>query len=370
MCNILVLKPGQMIPQEDFWNMCYNNWHSYGLITRVDGKLDVQKHVPESGEIDPQVLWDLVKRDIQFERILHVRHNTAGATSLENCHPIPIYFDPKTGKQIEFMHNGTLYQYKSKKYTTDGKVEDDPDGPSDTANFATQIIQPLVAGSNFGTGRGDIQHEFFKRVIREFWPSTGNRGILIANDQAPFLFGDWKKTKAEDGSEVITANTDYFSTVSRGPEYARREAFRKQAEEQRRRESLSSPSSNESLVPVTRVDEFNFSGPKTDFELPTSIKNIFDDWNVWSREGSAALGCLTKDELGELYLDKETTLHLMDWVFTDYYNLYEEFVELEEDKEKATKHIATMAEELKELRSYVSDLRKQGLLPEQQKDAA
>jgi hypothetical protein len=355
MCNILLLKPGQMIPQEDFWNMCYNNWHSYGLITKVDGKLDVQKHVPESGEIDPQVLWDLVKRDIEYERILHVRHNTAGATNIENCHPLPIYYDPKTGKQIEFMHNGTLYQYKSQKLSSTGALVDDPDGPSDTANFATQIIQPLVAGSNFGTGKGDIHNDFFKKIIREFWPSTGNRGILIANDQASFLFGDWKKTKAEDGSDVITANTEYFASVVRGPEHTRREAVKKEAEEKRRRENPGSSTP----VGVTRVDLFNFKGQTTPFELPSSVKHIFDDWNVWSREGSAALGCLTKDELAELYLDKDTTLHLMDWVFTDYYNLYEEFLEIEEDKEKATKYIATMAEELKELREYVKSLKEE-----------
>lgn len=345
MCNILILKPGQMIPQEDFWNMCYNNWHSYGLVTKVDGKLDVKKKVPKSGEIDPQELWDLCQADIQYERIVHVRHTTAGTTTLDNCHPFDLYYDQASGKHVMFAHNGTLYQYKSKKYDEKGIAVDDDTGPSDTQNFATKILQPLLAGWNGGTGKADIHNEMFKRIVREFWPATSNRGIIIANDQASFIFGDWKKMKIEDGSEVITANEEYFSTVKRGPEYSRREAARRKAAEDRNK---CTTNSSNSMIPVTNVDSFHFGVMKEHFKLTSSLTKIFDDYNVWQRPGSAALAAATRDELLELYEDKAVCIALMDHIFTDYYKMYEELLGEEEDHQRASKMIAVLKRKLEE----------------------
>ena len=351
MCNILYLKPGQMIPQEDFWNMCYNNWHSYGLVTKIDGKLDVKKKVPESGEIDPQEVWDLVKADVQFERFLHVRHNTAGATTLENAHPIPIYYDQASGKHIEFMHNGTLYQYKSKKKNEYGADVDDDSGPSDTMNFATQVLQPLIAGSNFGTGRGDIHHPFFKTIVSSFWPGASNRGLLIASDQAPLLWGDWKKIKADNDTDVATANTDYFLTVSRGPEFTRREAARKKAAQNSVQKVISS-----SYRRIDDVDTFQFGPQKKPYALPTTLKNIMTDWNIWTREGLASLACATKDELLDLHGDKSACVQTMDWAFIECYNMYEEILDLEEKHQKATLRIADLVNEIRELRKNMPDV--------------
>lgn len=78
MCSIIYLKPNAMIPYEMLENAVYNNWHSYGLVTKVDGKLDIKKKVPESGEVDPKEVFKLLQDDIEYERFLHLRHNTAG----------------------------------------------------------------------------------------------------------------------------------------------------------------------------------------------------------------------------------------------------------------------------------------------------
>ena len=152
MCNILLLKPGQMPYKEEFINMCYNNWHSYGLVVKVDGKLDIKRHVPES-EIDPLELWNLIEKDRQYERLVHVRHTTAGATNLDNCQPFDVFYQEHKGKNptnIVFAHNGTLYDYKSKKWDDKGIQMDDPDGPSDTKNFVDQVLIPFITASDFG----------------------------------------------------------------------------------------------------------------------------------------------------------------------------------------------------------------------------
>lgn len=101
MCVIVVLSKNQMIPYSMLENACYNNWHSFGLVTKVDGKLDIKRSVPKSGEVDPKTVYKLLEDDIGYERFLHLRHNTAGATNEANCHPFDVYYDPKSGRQVD-----------------------------------------------------------------------------------------------------------------------------------------------------------------------------------------------------------------------------------------------------------------------------
>ncbi len=345
MCNILILKPGEMPNKTEFETMCHNNWHSFGLVTKIDGKLDIIKEAPESGEIDAGAIWKLLERDKQYERYLHVRHNTAGATTLENTHPFDVFFSDN--KHIVFMHNGTLYPFKSKKQSMNGVLIDDDDGPSDSFNFAKDVLTELVAGTNFGTGKGDIHHPMFKKILEQFWLAN-NRGILISNDQAPLLLGDWKDYKPKDTDFVIkSANLEYFQNVTRGPEFSRREAAKKKKEEA---ENKTKSNKTPMIVPLSN---FRFEAKHKFFQLKDSIVNILNDWNVYDRTGAVSLGFATRDELEELYASKSDCIAVMDWVFTDYANLYEEFMELEDDKDAATKKIATIMSELKELRAHV-----------------
>lgn len=355
MCNILYLKSGQMPDRREFKNMCHNNWHSYGLVTKIDGKLSIIKKVPEGGEIDDQEIWDLLVRDKDYERFLHVRHNTAGLTNLENAHPIPIYFEPSTGKHVEFMHNGTMYQYKSKKLSPTGTSIDDDDGPSDTKNYADQVLTPTIAGCNFGTGKADLWHPMIRKILNQFWP-TSNRGVLISGDQAPLLFGDWKEYKVKDsfGKEdiILSANIDYFPSVTRGPEFDRRKE-----EEQKilaaAKGTKKEVGGEQKYAVVTPLSKFQFGLKHGFFSLKDSLVNVLSDWNVYDRSGATRLGFATKPELEELYQSKSDCITVMDWVFTDYAKLYEEMMELEEDKDICTKMIATMKGELTDLRNLV-----------------
>lgn len=371
MCNILWLKAGQMpLNKDEFWNMCYNNWHSYGISVVVDGRLDTKRVVPTSGEIDPQEVWDTILRDRQYERFLHVRHTTAGLTNVENCHPFDVFYQERKGehpRDVKFMHNGTLYEYKSKKLSDTGSshLVDDDSGPSDTQNYVNRVLIPYLTSIDVGNGKGDISSPLVRDLLRKFWPLTGNRGLLYSGDQEPVLLGDWKKMKASDGSDIISANDDYFDKVTRGPEKERREAAEAERKKTITATSVSSFRTSAAgvpvnipadIVPFTRFD-FSFKDRRSGlYDLKTSFAHILGDWNVWDRGTAVALGAATVDELTELYdKDKKGTIQLMDWIFADYAQMYDEYNEINDKHKKATDRIATIQGELNELRKFCTD---------------
>lgn len=356
MCNILVLPRDTMPVKSQFWNMCYNNWHSYGLVTMIDNKLDIVKKVPESGEIDPEEIWKLLEKDIEFPRILHVRHNTAGATTLDNCHPFDVFYQNRADgseKHVLFMHNGTMYEYKSKKQQGNQMVDDDS-GPSDTQNFVNRVLIPYTSACDFGNGRGDIQNGAYKGLVRKFFPMN-NRGIVIANDQEPLILGDWKKIKAEDGTEILSANDDYFKEVIRGPEKTRRDEIAKKAKEADSKKSVVpfQGSNNRTVVPLS---EFDFKKQHGVYELKESLVNILDDWDIWNRDTAVALGAATREELFDLTKMKESDLvMLLDWIFSDYASTYADLLDAEDRHHKASKRIGELVEELKDARRALQE---------------
>ena len=363
MCVILVLEAHVMPPKEALWNAVYNNWHSYGLITKGKSPADfsVTKVCPEH-EVDPQEVWDILYENIVLQRILHLRHNTAGATSDENTHPFKV-FESKDD-EVWFMHNGTLYEYKSRKMVPSKyqpgnfTSEDDPDGPSDTKNFVDQVLTPYMSCLIDKDGKlGTLSNPILDRTIRKHWPTTGdNRGILVSKTQDFYKIGNWCTMKLDDGKEFLSSNDTYYDKVVRGPEKVRRELRVKELEAQamaaRQKESGQKPERFQGTVPITALSELDLSGGLGAFELSSSVKGILNDYNVWDRESAAeSLGALTKQELEDIYSEKKDCVLLMDWVFSDYESLYAEYTELEGKLQRAQKHIETMSNELRVARS-------------------
>lgn len=345
MCKIIVLEPGVMPTVEQLENATYNNWHSFGLVTKVItegvGRLDIKRKVPASGEVDPKEVWDLLMKDIQYKRFLHLRHNTAGATNLENTHPFDLYYDEKTGRQVVWMHNGTMYQYVSKKKSATGTEVDDPDGPSDTKNFTDRVLIPLLTTMNHGNGYGDISNDFFQLTLDKFWNGS-NRGLLISSDQKEVLIDKWVKKVGRDGKEYFASNDEYFTEVKRGPEYTRRRLREEEAK------ATAAPAGKSVITTRQVVKLSSFQKERHAFyNLSSSLCNISRDWDVYDRSGAVSLGYASRPELEELYNHKGDCLTVMDFVFTDYAMLYKEFQELEEKLKKAQKHIAAMADEIK-----------------------
>lgn len=367
MCVILILRPGQMPPLEMLENAVYNNWHSYGLVTQYNGMLDIKRVVPESGEVSPEEVWNALSADKAYERILHLRHNTAGATSLENCHPFDVYFggkNKKPNRQVVFMHNGTMHSYKSKMKNQYGHDVDDPDGPSDTKNFVDQVLTPLMAGTDFGNGRGDIESDMIKKILSSLWPGGDNRGILISNDQDPLLLGQWETIKpvfSDPKTHFVASNNTYFDRVIRGPEHTRRLA---RQEEERKKEAQQKKTTSTSLkTGVAALKDFQFERP-LELRSTKPVSSILTDWRFYDREITTRIGFASHAELKEMIEEgskspegRDDILQICEWVFTDYAQLYEEYKKLEEDFEglkekhkKSTDHIARLATEVQNLK--------------------
>lgn len=360
MCNISIFKAGQLPNKQKFYNSVYNNWHSYGMVTKIGNKLDIKKKVPENGEVDPDEVWKLLEDDLEYTRFLHLRHNTAGLTDLSNCHPFDVYYDPKSGRQVVAMHNGTLYEYKSKQ-TVNGITKDDDTGPSDTKNFVDLVLTPYLSAMDFGNGRGDIESVYFKTLMKKFWPTTSNRLLLISSDQHPLLVGDWKKV-THDGfeggkpcrTEFDSSNDDYFDKVSRGPEFERRvrreneerEARRGEEEAARQRSGVQGVQN----VAVASLRNNPAWTPHTFYGLKESLVNIFGDYSVYDRPSATYLGYASQEEINQVAADPKVSAPLMDWVFTDYAKLYKEFEELEKKHEKASRKIESLVLEMKALK--------------------
>lgn len=355
MCNILILEPGQSLDKDKFYNMVYNNWHSWGLVTKVGDRLDIKRNVPESGENDPEEIWNAVEKDKDFLRFLHVRHTTAGKTDLENCHPFDVYYDPKSGRQVLFMHNGTLHTFKSMKPGPHANttVQDD-DGPSDTKNFVDEILIPYVAQADYGNGRGDISSKAVKMLLSRFWTGQ-NRGLLISSD-APFTLlqrSEWKEIPAEDGTTTIwSANDLYFDKVIRGPEFTRREA---EKERLRLEEASKNVSEREAqtkalttIPALTQLSDVNVRTKHPFFGLTEKISDILNDWDFYGddRNGRATLGMATDAELATLYEDRDICIWLMSYMFGDYATLVDELKDIQDKKSKAELVIAALKKQI------------------------
>lgn len=344
MCGIIELNPNQSIEKEKLFNLVYNNWHSFGLVLKdANGKVEVIRQVPQK-ENDPNEIWELLQDNKDLYRLLHVRHNTAGATTMENCHPFDVLSTRK--RQVLFMHNGTMHEYVSKRYFN-GKAEDDPDGPSDSLNFVDQILRPSVM-ADFGTGVGDIQNPFFIRMLTKFWPH-GNRGILLSSGDAESVkIGDWKFL-GEGDNRIVVSNLDYFDRVTRGPEFERRKAAEEVARAKERLEKGESSSGPKKFL--TSLRDFNFEEVHGFFKLHESPCKILSDWEVYNRESAVNVGNFSKQELAQIVNEApEEAVYLMEWIFSDYLNLYKENLKNEEKVQKATQRIAGMVEELKKQR--------------------
>ncbi len=348
MCVIISFQPHQMISKAELQTACFNNWHSFGLVTRIDNKLDIKRVLPKSGEVDPNQVFQMLEKDIQFERHLHLRHNTAGATTLENTHPFDVFYDPTTGEQLVFMHNGTLYDYKSKKLNEYNVAIDDDSGPSDTKNFVDEVLVPYCQ-VDYGTGKGDVTNKNFVRLIRKFWPLTSNRGVLISATKGPLFLGEWK-THESEGTKLKVSNDDYFKTVQRGPEAARRfqaaEAAKKAAESKGAKPKVATKTMS-SVVEVARLQDHQANRQVFTLELSESLKNITNDWDVWSPEGLRALAYATKAEFEELYSSKHDTVMILDLLAVEFEKQMQANEKMGEKLKKAELRIERMANELR-----------------------
>lgn len=304
MCQVFWLAPNVMPKKEDFYNCVYNNWHGYGLVTKVGKKLDIKRAVP--AENDPAELWGMLEENLEYERFLHLRHATAGDLSLINAHPFDVISSSKG--DVVFMHNGSLSGQDPK--TMAAISADDPRKKwSDTKYWVETFLTPYLASLK----TVDIHDANLKMIIGTFWQQN-NRGILISSHQKPATLGTWVTMKGEDEKVYFAANDTYFRDVIRGPEKDRREKIKSEA---RQREVA-----NGNVIPFG--DGKNLQGKLRSehftkvFGVTQQFKDIINDPALYEDSNLEFLCNLTPMEVAYMFDKLDANEEKDSWHFIGY----------------------------------------------------
>lgn len=344
MCNILALSPGVMLPFDKFENMVNNNPHGFGLILKdpKHKRLEVIRRCNVKGN-DPKEIFDLIDDNKDIERYLHVRWRTDGPIDIDNTHPFPAYASDK--RQVYFMHNGILHDYKPKCKTTTYEngvavVSEAEEGTSDSKKFNDEFLAPYLLRHVGENGPADISDPVFQGIVQKFWGHGDSKGLLVSNDQDFVLINrkSWKELDFGKG-KFWSSNDTYFNTLSRGPVFE--EQKKKREEEAKKREGrFQNRGANDSGA-ITDLKNVNLKPRAT---LTEDLSRIFEDYDIWTEEGMASLNNLTNLELDHLVKHSpEEAVNLL-LTLTGYYSdLHEKHTRavryLKEVKEKGSSKV-------------------------------
>lgn len=366
MCVVFHFTPGSMIPKEQFFNAVYNNPDGWGLILKDGNKqLQVLRDCPEGGN-DPEVLWQLIEKNKDIDRALHIRHATKGGTNLENCHPFEAYISDT--RQVYFMHNGTLSSYGT-GYTSYGsnygRVTSTPErsGKSDSLDFCEKVLQPalqFVVGEN---GRADYHNDMFKKLILEKNWSHGSKGLLFSNDMEPLYHGaGWEEYSKDDEYPVFVSNKDYFKEVKRGPffekkkaEEARFQEAQRQAEAKERAKNspLTSSTSGTSGAGSNHSDVMIFSEERLlkSVAIVRAMGGMFLDADLNTLSGCAKLAGVDLFEWEELLKVEENyyIATVISQICDQLHQANLKNIELEEDNKRYQASLKTLNLKVKEM---------------------
>lgn len=345
MCKIMIFPVGVNPEWEKFQNAVWNNPHGYGLILKdpKNKKLELIK----SGEKelkngnDPKELFDLVTDNDDFERYLHVRWKTEGAISQDNVQPFCSY--NSKSRQVYFMHNGTLYEYRNSTgvnhYYQGVRKEAEDAGDSDTKRFNDKFLSPFIQRIVGENGKADFHDPIFQAILMKYWGAAAhNRGVLIANDLDYFLINskEWKENKTSKGS-YFSSNDQYFDKLTRGFEFDRREAERKEIEEKERatRKEQQDKFHTDHTKNIVNLREVSFQKKYGEIK---NINDLMTDIDVYSHSGIALLKNLTAVEI-QTFIQKneEDAIALIMHLTDEFAKLYDNHTGLTEYVQKIQK---------------------------------
>lgn len=338
MCNIAVLKAGTSIPFEKLKNCVYNNPHSFGLVLKdpKEKKLQIIKKCQAGGN-DPKEIHDLLEKHKDIERYLHLRWKTEGPIDLDNAHPFTAYMS--NSRQIEFMHNGTLLDFRPKKTTVwENNVQKtiSEENISDSKKFNDEFLAPFLLTVSGENGRADIHDPMFQKILEKFW-GTVSKGVLICNDLDPVLINtkDWKELDF-GGGKFWSSNNEYWDKLTRGPVYETAKK-RKEEEEAARRVGFQNESSRVRSFGRDVTDLKNID-LRTKELLTEDLTRIFEDFDIWTDEGLAALCNLTEIEVEDfIKRDQSSASSLLVYLTSAFDTLYKR-------KERMVKYIKDLKE--------------------------
>lgn len=301
MCSIIQLQPGYTLPYNMLQNAVWNNPHGYGLIVKKKKKLEIIKELPVEGN-DPQKIYELLKKHESGERFLHVRWKTQGDVSELNIHPFKV-FEHK-GREVWFMHNGTLNNYGPSNYQHGTNTPQ----KSDSRKFADTVLEPILSKVVGENGLGDYEDPTVQEIIEKFW-SYGNKGVLISNDLDPYFLGknNWTviSTKEEQGGKEVTgsfyaSNNEYFSVLKRGPVFDKLKEEREVEEREKRLAAVRSrPTQGDSSLP-DGITPLSCPAWSERFSVSDDIQDICEDSDLYNIDGYIGLANLTWEEMKAL----------------------------------------------------------------------
>lgn len=349
MCAIIYLPAGKSLLKTHLTNCVYNNAHGFGIVTNVDGQLDVFRHFDEKGN-DPELVEEELKKRENLDRYLHLRYATVGDKDLKNTHPFTVYEGPDNHK-IVFMHNGSIYEFKSKDDTS----------ISDTRAFAEKFLTPFLQKFHGDNGVADIEDNMMDFVLSKFFSTSTNRGLLISNKLDPLYLGTWTSFES-NGEKFLVSNSDYFTNVTESrmtPHFKELRAKDRTFHSPSANATATAASSNSGGYPrlaydeqkakeagtseatITLLKEIDLSAV-TRFLVPADIEPLVGDINDLTTEFLPTFNYLTSTEILRFVEDKpREATRLIEWLSYTCNILDEDLRVAVEKKDKGEKHIAT-----------------------------
>lgn len=122
MCIAILKNEGLKLSKETLAQCFKANSDGAGFLYKEDGRLKISK-----GFFKFDNFYKSYLKHEDKQMLIHFRIKTHGAVAAENCHPFFV------NKDIGFIHNGIISQHSGNT------------GVSDTRDFNTNILKPLVA---------------------------------------------------------------------------------------------------------------------------------------------------------------------------------------------------------------------------------
>jgi len=196
MCVIIHKPEGVIIPEQKIESAWQNNKDGFGVTFNDRGQFHIRKWLSK----DPDEINKFLAEIKDCDAMLHLRFKTRGKVDRSNLHPFSVLTKKNHGVDLQFCHNGTLYDFGN-------------DDQSDSAEFAQTILKPMfemLAKKYDGDISAILDDEFGQQVVDKFRGSS-SVFTLYGSDSQWIKFG--KGVDFEEG--WWASNNSYFSNYAR-----------------------------------------------------------------------------------------------------------------------------------------------------------
>ena len=195
MCVIIHKPAGIVIPEQKIESAWQNNKDGFG-VTFVDrGQFQIRKWLSK----DPDEINKFLTEIKDCDAMLHLRFKTKGAVSRDNLHPFTVLTKKRDGVDLQFCHNGTLYEFGDSDQ-------------SDTAQFNAEVVRPMFAmlAKKYDNSLSDMLDDPFGQMIMEKYRGSSSVFMLHGEKGESIRFG-----KGVDFDGWWASNNSYFNNYTR-----------------------------------------------------------------------------------------------------------------------------------------------------------